>query len=86
MIFTTESGTTFEVRNTPFMTQEIRESPDFLAIGPLPEDNTFRPFSFEQAPHIGKECVIAFPEDPNATSNKWTTNRWTTDPVVHITF
>jgi hypothetical protein len=81
MIFTTESGTTFEVRNTPFMTQEIRESPDFLAIGPLPVENTFRPFTFTKAPHIGKSVEVSFGIDADNIETFWTT-----DPVIHITF
>lgn len=81
MKFATESGTTFEVRNTPFNTQEIRESPDFLAIGPLPVENTFRPFTFTKSPTIGEPCEVSFGKDADEIETYWTT-----DPVVHIQF
>lgn len=81
MQFTTEDGVTYQVRAATPTTQEIRESPDFFAIGPLDQHNTFRPFTFSESPTMDKPCVFNFQPDEEGTIMTITTA-----PVVHIQF
>lgn len=81
MILSTESGITYEVRQTPLGSNEIRQTPDFFGIGPLSSEETFLPATFIELPAIGKPCTYSL-----GTDNEGTEHTVTTDPIIHIAF
>lgn len=81
MKFSTASGDTFEVSQDHFNNSSIRQSPDFIGIGPLPRENTFLPATFESSPTMGKPCVFKYDDTPEGL-----VDTITTDAVVHIQF